>query len=106
MVRFLKLDFPLKVPHTSGSLRGLATKTDKDTGAGVVSTDKADGDVSRTLILRLGWRSAEATRFLQGLDKIHISNEHMATGRPGAWGMAYTTGSVFQNVWTTPAKRR
>lgn len=50
---------------------------------GLVSADEADGDPSRTLILRLGWRSAEATQFFRGLDKIHIANKYRATGRPG-----------------------
>ena len=49
----------------------------------VVSADEADGDVSRTLILRLDWRSAEATRFLRDLDRVHIANKYRVTGRPG-----------------------
>jgi hypothetical protein len=49
----------------------------------VVSADEADGDVSRTLIFRLHWRSAEATRFLRDLDKVHIANKYRVTGRPG-----------------------
>jgi hypothetical protein len=50
---------------------------------GVVSADEADTNVSRNLILRLPWRSAEATEFLRNLDRVHIAGKYKATGRPG-----------------------
>lgn len=60
-----------------------ATQVLKGAGMGVVSADEADQDASRTLILRLHWRSAEATQFLRDLDRVHIANKYRATGRPG-----------------------